>query len=213
MAAIPEGALYGAWRKDRERNRNIMLRRRFSKTTFALILILMLVLPVMAAAQEAALTNIVVTNTRDDLLVYMNVEGAFTAQMKEAILSGVPTTFSFFIHLFMARNFWFDKEIADLEVTHTIKYDNLKKEFDVRRSWEQNKSKTTKSFTEARKWMTEIDSLSIIALSRLEKGAQYQLRAKAELSEYTLPFYLHYVLFFVSLWDFETDWYTIDFIY
>jgi hypothetical protein len=190
-----------------------MLRRRFSKTTLALILILMLVLPAMGAAQEAALTNIVVTNTRDDLLVYMNVEGAFTAQMKEAILSGVPTTFSFFIHLFTARNFWFDKEIADLEVTHTIKYDNLKKEFDVRRSWEQNKSKTTKSFTEARKWMTEIDSLSIIALNRLEKGAQYQLRAKAELSEYTLPFYLHYVLFFVSLWDFETDWYTIDFIY
>jgi hypothetical protein len=28
-----------------------------------------------------------------------------------------------------------------------------------------------------------------------------------------LPFYLHYVLFFLSFWDFETDWYTVDFIY
>ena len=40
-----------------------------------------------------------------------------------------------------------------------------------------------------------------------------QIRAKAELSKLTLPFFLHYVFFFVSLWDFETDWYTIDFIY
>ncbi|NQT10914.1 MAG: DUF4390 domain-containing protein, partial [Desulfobacteraceae bacterium] len=41
----------------------------------------------------------------------------------------------------------------------------------------------------------------------------YQIRAKAELGKLTLPFYLHYILFFVSLWDVETDWYTIDFIY
>jgi len=39
------------------------------------------------------------------------------------------------------------------------------------------------------------------------------LGAKAELNKLTLPFHLHYVLFFVSLWDFETDWYTIDFVY
>ena len=38
-------------------------------------------------AQEAKLTNIVVTNTRDDLLLYLNVEGAFREKMKDAILS------------------------------------------------------------------------------------------------------------------------------
>ena len=61
--------------------------------------------------------------------------------------------------------------------------------------------------------MTDIDSLKITELRNLKKGQQYQIRAKAELSKKTLPFYLHYVLFFVSLWDFETDWYTVDFIY
>ena len=71
----------------------------------------------------------------------------------------------------------------------------------------------TKSFEEAQKLMSEINSLSIIPLGRLEKGRQYQLRTKAEVSKKTLPLNLHYVLFFVSLWDFETDWYTIDFIY
>jgi hypothetical protein len=61
--------------------------------------------------------------------------------------------------------------------------------------------------------MAEIDSLKVIDLNQLQKGTRYQIRTKAQLSKLTLPFYLHYVLFFVSLWDFETDWYTIDFIY
>ena len=51
---------------------------------------------------------------------------------------------------------WFDKDIADLEVTHTIIYDNLKKEFTVTRSWKDNNPEVTKSFDEAKKWMTEI---------------------------------------------------------
>ncbi len=164
-------------------------------------------------AQDAKLTNIIVTNTRDDLLVYLNVEGAFRETMKDAILSGVSTTFSFFIALYLNRNFWIDKKIADITIIHTIKYNNIKKEYSVKRSWEDGEAKNTQSFREAQKLMTEIDSLKILPLYKLEKGMQYQIRAKAELSKLTLPLYLHYVLFFVSLWDFETDWYTIDFIY
>ncbi|MDP2645093.1 MAG: DUF4390 domain-containing protein [Desulfobacterales bacterium] len=164
-------------------------------------------------SRGAGLENIVVTNTRDDLLLYLNVSGAFTEKIKKAILSGVPTTFSFYITLYRARNMWFDKNIADLKITHRIKYNSLKKEFSINRSWATEPSSVTTSLEQAKKLMTDIDSLKIIPLSRLEKGMQYQIRAKAELSKQTLPLYLHYLLFFVSLWDFETDWYTVDFIY
>ena len=180
---------------------------------FLLLLSLCLVVSHAGFAQDATLTNITVSNTRDDLLLYLNLEGAFREEMKKAILSGVPSTFSFFATLHRSRQFWFDKAIADIEVTHTIFYDNLKKEFTVTRSWKADNPEVTKSFKEAKKWMTEINSLKLIPLNRLEKGEQYQLRVKAEVSKQTLPFYLHYILFFVSLWDFETDWYAIDFIY
>ena len=183
-------------------------------TSVALVVLsLFCVAPHAGFAQDATLTNITVSNTRDDLLLYLNLEGAFREEMKQAILSGVPSTFSFFAKLNRVRSLWFDKDIADIEVTHTIRYDNLKKEFTVTRSWKENNSEVTKSFSDAKRWMTEIDSLIIIPLNRLEKGEQYQLRVKAEVSKKTLPFYLHYILFFVSLWDFETDWYAIDFIY
>ena len=138
---------------------------------------------------------------------------AFSEKLKKAILSGVPATFFFLAKLNSVRNMWFDRDIADITVTHTIKYDNLKKEFLVRRSWRNNEPEVTKSFGEAQKWMTEVNSLKIIPLGQLEKGQQYQLRTKAEVIKQSLPYYLHYVLFFVSFWDIETDWYTIDFIY
>jgi hypothetical protein len=159
-------------------------------------LFILLVIPTAGPAQDATLTNITVSNTRDDLLLYLNLEGAFREEMKKAILSGVPSTFSFFAKLNRVQNFWF-----------------VKKEFTVERSWKEDNPEITKSFAEAKQWMTEINSLKIIPLNRLEKDEQYQLRVKAEVSKKTLPLYLHYILFFVSLWDFETDWYAIDFIY
>jgi hypothetical protein len=167
----------------------------------------------LAMAKEAKLTNIIVTNTRDDLLIYLSVEGAFTPKMEDAINSGVPTTFSFFVNLYRTRSLWPDKEMADLTITHTIKYNSLKKEYTVSRSWDGNSPVVVGTFDEARKLMIEIDSLKVVPLALLEKGKQYQIQAKAKLSRVTLPYYLHYVLFFLSLWDFETDWYTIDFIY
>jgi hypothetical protein len=163
--------------------------------------------------QEARLENIIVTNTNDDLLINLNVEGAFTDKMKSAVLSGVPITFSFFIDLFKARNYWADKKIVEQKITHSMKYHTLKKEFLIQRSWESGKSITTGSFTEAQQLMTQINGLRIIQLNELIKGSQYQIRIKAELAKKTLPLYLHYVIFFIALWDFETDWYTIDFIY
>lgn len=189
--------------------------RRNSLTTLtaAVIMSLIFLVQIPCAAQDATLSNIIVTNTNKDLLVYLNVEGAFREQTVNAIMSGVPASFSFFVILYQKRSMWFDKAIANIEIINSIKYNNLKKVFIVERSWENGKIRTAQSLQEAQKLMSDVDGLKIILLNKLEKGKQYQVKAKAQLSKLTLPFYLHYVLFFVSLWDFETDWYTIDFIY
>lgn len=166
-----------------------------------------------AYAQDPRLDNIIVTNTRDDLLLYLTAKDAFPAKIEKAIHSGVPATFTYYINLYRVRSLYLDEKISELKLAHNLKYDNLKKEYTVTRSWEDYRPLTVKTYEEAQKLMTEVDSLVIVPLVRLEKGLQYQIRAKAELDKMTLPFYLHYVLFFISFWDFETDWYTIDFIY
>jgi len=133
--------------------------------------------------------------------------------MEEAILNGIPTTFTIVIKLYRTRAVWLDASIASITLEHTIKYDSLKNEFRVTRSEEGDTELVVKDFEAAKKAMAEIRNIRAVPLKELQERGKYQLRVKAELEKVRLPLYLHYVLFFVSLWDFETDWYTVDFIY
>jgi len=183
------------------------------KTYVAIITALLFVFQNIAFAQQAVLNNMSVANTRDHLLLYLNVEGAFTNEVEKAILSGVPTTFSFLVVLNRDRNLWMDEKIVEITVHHTIKYNNLKKEFVVSKSWEDSNSVMTQSFEEAKQLMSKVEGLTVLSLDNLMKGSLYKIRARAELGKLTLPLYLHYILFFASLWDFKTDWQYIDFTY
>lgn len=196
----------------------LMMRLPFKKTLLLLILaggvFLCLLLPSAAVSEETAvIENIKLANTRDDLLTYFDVKKAFTDKINQAVLNGIPTTFSFYIALYKTDGSWFDKEIADIQIKSTLKYNPLKKEFSVLRPWKNEKPVITQAFEEAKALMTEIDNLKIIALTQLVKGDKYQLRIKAKLDKVTLPLSLHYVFFFVSFWDFETNWYLINFTY
>ena len=61
--------------------------------------------------------------------------------------------------------------------------------------------------------MSKIVGLKVTDLQELHKNNLYQVRMMAELDKIKLPFYVHYVFFFLSLWDFETAWYKVDFKY
>ena len=182
---------------------------------FFLLLWVMLWFPMGSYADDnnAVLTNIKLANTRDNLLTYFGVKNAFTGKIDQAVKNGVPTTFSFYVSLYKITNSLLDKEIADIQIKSTVKYNSLKEEFSISRPWKDEKPSVTKSFEEAKSWMTEVDNLRVIPLKNLIKGDKYQIRIKAELDKVTLPLSLHYVLFFVSFWDFETDWYVINFTY
>jgi hypothetical protein len=162
---------------------------------------------------EAYLSDIVVSNTRDHLLVYFTVQNCFTQEMNEAIDSGLNTTFTFYIKLYERRDILWDKKIVDTKISHSIKYDSLKGIYEVRFSEENNKVVATRNFDEAKKLMAEVVSLKVMPLHNLKKGSRYQLQMMAELDKIQLPMYLHYVLFFLSLWDFKTEWYAVDFRY
>ena len=195
-----------------------MIKSLFHKTDIALkisiVIMLCFLLPATALAEnQAVIENIKLANTRDDLLTYFDVKKAFTPKINQAVLNGIPTTFSFYVTLYKTEGSWFDKKIADIQIKSTLKYNALKKNFSVLRSWKDKDAVITQTFKEAKSLMTEIDNLKILPLNQLIKGDKYQLRIKAKLDRVTLPLSLHYVLFFVSFWDFETNWYLINFIY
>ena len=165
------------------------------------------------ADNTPVLTGIKLANTRDDLLTYFTVENAFTPKIETAMRTGIITSFTFYVSLYKTTSKLFDKEIADIQITSSVKYNSLTKEYAVTRPWKDEKPFTTKSLEEAKAWMTQVDNLKVIPLDRLVKGDKYQIRVKAELEKVTLPLALHYIFFFVSFWDVETDWYVINFTY
>jgi hypothetical protein len=164
-------------------------------------------------AEEARIKDIAVINSWDHCILSFSVTGCFTEEMKKAIDNGINTTFTFYIKLYEVRELWWDRQIADLSVSHNIKYDNLKKVYMVTLSEKVDKVFYIEDFDEAKKLMSEIKGFGITRLHNLQKGKRYQVRMMAELDKITLPFYLDYIFFFLSLWDFETDWYTVDFSY
>ncbi|MEN8211035.1 MAG: DUF4390 domain-containing protein [Thermodesulfobacteriota bacterium] len=184
------------------------------KLRISIAIMLCFLLPATVLAEnQAVIENIKLANTRDDLLTYFDVKKAFTTEINRAVLNGIPTTFSFYVTLYKTQGSWFDKKISDIQIKSTLKYNALKKNFSVLRSWKEKDSVVVQSFKEAKSLMTEIDNLKILPLNQLIKGDKYQLRIKAKLDKVTLPLSLHYVLFFVSFWDVETNWYVINFTY
>jgi len=166
-----------------------------------------------AWAKKAGIADIMLDTTRDHLLIHFNVTNCFTAEIEKAIQNGINTTFTFFIKLYEVMDFQLDKKIVTIRVSHDIQYDSLKKVYVVVLSKKDKKEVIVKDFDDAKKLMSKIGGLKVIELSSLEKGKRYQVRMMAELDKIKLPLYLHNVLFFLSLWDFETDWYAVDFKY
>jgi len=187
-----------------------------NQVAFCLVLILVFLFlwgPRPVWGKQAQIGDIIVTNNQDYLLVYFFTKGCFTPEMNKAILNGIPTTFTFLIELYKPRSLWPNKRLSSLKLHHTIKYDSLREEFSVTLSERGNQNFVMKDFSKAQEMMADVSNVQLIPLQALEKNNQYQLRIKAELNKVRLPLYLHYLLFFVSLWDFETDWFVVDFIY
>lgn len=179
-----------------------------------LLIILFLVSGQLVHAGKAYLSDIVVTNTDEHLLVYFTVEECFTPDMISAIRSGIPTTFTFYVQLNERRELWWDRNVVEIKIMHTVRFDQLKDHYELNFSEEGGEeAMVVDELEEAKRIMSEIVGLKVVPLAELDKGSRYRLRMKAELDKIRLPLYLHYVLFFLSLWSFDTDWHAVDVIY
>ena len=178
-----------------------------------LFIVCLLVLASPARGQGAAIKDMVVVNSSSRLLLYLTVVNAFTDDMEKGIQNGIPATFTFYVELYRERKGWLDNELASHTFTRTLTYDNLKEEFRVAFAERENRTVTVKTLAEAKALMTELNGYPVAPLGRLSPGSSYQLKVKASLAKKTLPLYFHYLIPFWRLWDFETDWHSLEFRY
>jgi len=189
------------------------------KHLYKIILIVAVVaagfLPCPSFGEKAVISDLLLTNSPEHLLVYFRLKNPFTKKMEDAILAGIPTTFVSYIELYQERHYWFDREIASVEVKHTIKYDAVKKIFFVTFSSDDNVSEAQQhtDFSAAKEAMSDVNGIVLASLGNLERGRRYHVLVKSRMDRFRLPLHMEYVFFFVSLWDFETPWFREDFTY
>ncbi len=166
-----------------------------------------------ATRQDVQFTDITITTSTSHLLLFAVLKNNENRDLIQALHSGIPMQFTFLIELYRIKDNWPDEELITMEFTHTLKYDTLKENYQLERTEQKNRKFTFESLEEAMEMMNDINGLKVIELIRLQPDASYELRMKAELYKKTLPMNLHYLIPFISMWDLETDWFTIEFTY
>ncbi|MBN1615050.1 MAG: DUF4390 domain-containing protein [Deltaproteobacteria bacterium] len=161
--------------------------------------------PFSSYSRVAQIRDLFINRDTENILVYAMVTDCFTGKMEEAIMAGAPTMFTFLIDLYEERPYWCDRKLSAIVIKHTIKYDTAKKTFFVSANGGHEPA-GFQDLESAKRAMAELNGVAVAPVGILQRDKTYYIRIKAKLDKIRLPMHMEYVFFFVSLWDFETDW-------
>ncbi len=136
---------------------------------------------------HAAQTLRIIPITRDNqVLVSFDVADGYTDDVRDAIASGLRTTFSYDVELRMIARMWVDRVIATSVVSVSDRYDNLTRRHTLTRTIDgrEQDSTTTESEATVRQWLTSLDKLAICGTSKLEPNRDYYVRVSARVLPY-----------------------------
>ena len=163
-------------------------------------------------AADPFITDILITNDAQNVLLYARLVNGFKSEMETAIFAGIPTVFTMRVEVYQERPLLWDKKISAKESKRTLKYDNLKKTFNIYYSG-QSDPVVFPDLESAKKAMSDFNGIIAAPLSSLVKGGNYYVLVTIKMDKVKLPLRMEYVFFFVSFWDFETPWYRQNFSY
>jgi hypothetical protein len=163
-------------------------------------------------AVEPTIKDILITNNKENVLLYARVVNGFKTEMESSILAGAPAVFALQLEVYQIRSGLWDKKIESREIKRTIKYDNLKKNFSIFTNGYETPA-VFPDFESAQKAMADLSGIPVVPLKKLVHGNNYYLMMKVKIDKVRLPLHMEYVFVFVSFWDFETAWYKQRFSY
>jgi len=169
-------------------------------------------LPMRVQAIEPKMTDILITNNTENVLLYGRLVNGFKPEMELAVLAGIPAIFTLQLEVNQIRSFSWDKKLAAHEIKRTIKYDNLKKTFSVYNNG-NSQPVIFSDFESAQKVMSDFNGIVAVPLASLVRGGNYYILIKVKMDSARLPLHMENVFFFVSYWDFETAWERQNFSY
>ncbi len=130
----------------------------------------------------------IVPAVRDDqVLVSFEVADGYAEDVRDAISSGLRTTFSYDVELRMIVRGWVDRIIATAEVSTTDQYDNLTRRHRLVRTIDGRvaESMATEDEGVVRRWLTTLNGLALCDTSKLDPHRDYYVRVSAHVPHRT----------------------------
>jgi uncharacterized protein DUF4390 len=132
---------------------------------------------VQAQAPQVSITPI----ARDGrVLVSFDLTDGLSADVRDAIQSGLPTTFVYDVELRRGSAF-FDRTVASLTVRAGVRFDNLTRRYQVSRTvgGRTEDARPTEDPDAVRRWLTHFEHVPLSATSALETNGEYYIRVRA----------------------------------
>jgi hypothetical protein len=115
------------------------------------------------------------------VFVSFELADGFTPEIRGAIHSGLPTTFTYDVELRRSVPFWLDRTLASATIAATVKFDNLTRRHQLGRTLDgrMEESRVTEDEEDVRRWMTRFERVSLFRTTDLEANVEYYVRVQA----------------------------------
>jgi hypothetical protein len=152
------------------------MRRRFA------LIVMALLLAGGATGRAAETLRIVPLNSDDRLVVSVELAEGYTDEVRQAIASGLRTTFTYSIDLRMLVPGWVDRTVTSSTVSLSDQYDNLTRRHTLQRIVDGRIDETlvTEDDAVVRQWLTTLTRLPIVRTTRLDPARDYYVRISAQ---------------------------------
>jgi uncharacterized protein DUF4390 len=117
----------------------------------------------------------------DQVLVSFEVVDGYNHDVREAIASGLRTTFTYQVELRTVARMWLDRTIATAVVGTVDRYDNLTRRHTLMRTVDGRVEASVVTEDEAvvRRWLTSLDRFALCNTSKLDPNREYYVRISA----------------------------------
>ena len=135
-----------------------------------------------AVGRAAESLRIVPISSDDRVVVSVELADGYTDEVRQAIASGLRTTFTYTIDLRMLVPGWVDRTVATLTVSLSDQFDNLTRRHTLSRIVDGRVDDTTVTDDDAtvRQWLTTLTRLPIVRTAKLDASRDYYVRITAQ---------------------------------
>jgi hypothetical protein len=138
----------------------------------------------MAAAPAAAQTpdlSITPIAREGEVVVSFDLSDGFSADVRDAIQSGLPTTFSYDVELRRASAL-IDRTLASITIEASVRFDNLTRRYQMSRTIDGRveDARPTEDQNAVRRWLTHFERVPLTPTTTLETNGEYYVRVRVQ---------------------------------